>query len=176
MARRPATTDNEVAKFRRDAERLTKTHPSGKIAEKLGVGSANFSSYVNGGKRPGKNILKKFYNLQEMQNTEDNTQDTGDNKKGKDYEHGGPPPDNADDPQGRYVVDLNDAGEVTKELFRTYKMNNANCWAGIHETIITGQMWAKSQEEAAKGSTINARITEKLVDELLSRVKGNHPG
>ncbi len=168
MARRPATTDEEVAKFRRDAAWLTKTHLSGKIAEKLGVGSANFSSYVKGSKRPGKNILKKFYNLQEMQNAQNNTQDAGDNKKIPDYEHGGLKSGNAEDAQGRYVVDLNDAGELTKELFRTYKMNNANCWSSVHETIITGQMWAKSHEEAAKGSTIYARIMEKLLDKVLA--------
>ena len=66
MGRKPATTDEEVAKFRRDAERLTKIHLSGKIAEKLGVDPANFSSYISGSKRPGKDFLKKFYSLAEM--------------------------------------------------------------------------------------------------------------
>jgi hypothetical protein len=171
MARRPATTDEEVAKFRRDAERLTKTHLSGKIAEKLGVGSANFSSYVNGGKRPGKNILKKFYNLQEMQNTEENTHDTGDNKKRKDYEHGDPKT-NAEDEKGRYTVDLDDPGELRKELFRTYKMNNANAWAGLHEMIETNKIMAKGVDETAKGTTINARMMEKLLDKVLA-IDGN---
>jgi hypothetical protein len=174
MARRPATTDQEVAKFRLDAEQLTKTHLSGKIAEKLGVDPANFSSYVNGSKRPGKNFLKKFYNLQEMQNTADNTQDTGDNKTGSDYEHGGPALDKFEEEKGRFTVDLDDPGELRKELFRTYKMNNANCWAGLHEMIETNKIMAKGVDETAKGTTINARMMEKLLDKVLA-MDGNTP-
>jgi transcriptional regulator with XRE-family HTH domain len=171
MARRPATTDEEVAKFRRDAERLTKTHLSGRIAEKLGVGSANFSSYVNGSKRPGKNILKKFYNLEEMQNTADNAQDTGDNKKRPDYEPGDLKTDDEDE-NGRYTVDLDDPDELRKELFRMQKMNNANAWAGLHEMIETNKIMAKGVDETAKGTTINARMMEKLLDKVLA-IDGN---
>ena len=167
MARRPATTDDEVAKFRRDAETLLKSHLSGKIAEKLGVGPANFSSYVNGSKRPGKNILKKFYNLEEMKNAEDSTQDTADNKKKAQYESGGPSPE-AEDMQGRFSLDLEDLGETRKELFRSYKINNANCWAGLNEMIETNKIMAKQQEETARGNTINARMMEKLLDKALA--------
>jgi transcriptional regulator with XRE-family HTH domain len=161
MARRPATTDEEVAKFRRDAERLTKTHLSGKIAEKLGVGSANFSSYVNGSKRPGKNMLKKFYNLQEMQNTEDNTQDTGDNKKRPDYEPGGPSPA-AEEAQLKFMhLDFDDTRELREELFNTLKTTNANYWHGFNEIIKTNQKLAGTHD-------VMARTNETLVNELLS--------
>jgi hypothetical protein len=168
MARRPATTDEEVAKFRMDAKKMLETHLSGVIAEKLDLDPANFSSYVSGGKRPGKKILKKFYALEEMQNTEDNMQDTGDNKKSSQYESGGPSPE-AEDAQGRFYADLDDPGELRKELFRTYKMNNANCWAGLNEMIETNKIMAKQQEEAERGKTINARMMEKLLDKVLAK-------
>ncbi len=172
--KRPRAKKEELEKFRRDAKKLLETHPSGEIAAKLDLDPGNFSSYVNGSKNPGKEIIEKFYKLKEMENSEDKTQNSDDNKAKSDYQQGGPGSSfGTGETQASYMVDLDDLVETRQELFRNQKTTSYRHWTSLQESILASQMWAKSKEEEAKADAIKSRTTEKLVDELLSRVKGD---